>query len=180
MKRFHVAALALLLALPIIAHAQIQVPPADELGAIAWNSMAARSGEQALPALRRSSVERTIHTSAPGGTLSVTFGAQGGETTWTLRGYAWQRDVPVDEAEVAAPEAATSGNDAPENPDPAPPTHHGTPGDTSTNVFQLGQWRYTVKYSYGVREGVLGWHVDSIESIYNPTPPPGPIYYQEK
>ncbi|HRO88837.1 MAG TPA: hypothetical protein PLH21_12550, partial [Chiayiivirga sp.] len=93
MKRFHVAAFALLLALPVIANAQIQVPPADELGSIAWNSMAARSGEQALPTQRRSSVERTIHTSAPGGTLSVTFGAQGGETTWTLRGYAWQRDV---------------------------------------------------------------------------------------
>lgn len=180
MKRFHVAAFALLLALPVIANAQIQVPPADELGSIAWNSMAARSGEQALPTQRRSSVERTIHTSAPGGTLSITFGAQAGESVWTLRGYAWHRDVSLDEAEAGSPEVTTSGDGAPENPDPNPPTHDGTPGDTSTNVFQLGQWRYTVKYSYGVRDGVLGWHVDSIESIYNPTPPPGPIYHQEK
>lgn len=181
MKRFHVAALALLLALPIIAHAQIQVPPADELGAIAWNSMAARSGEQALPALRRSSTERTIHAPAPGGTLSITFDAHAGDTVWTLRSYSWHRDASLNE-EMAATEPGNTTSDSgePENPDPHPPTHQATQGDKITNVFQLGQWRYTIKYSYSVRDGVLGWHVDNIESIYSPTPPPGPIYHQEK
>ena len=181
MKQPHVAALALLLALPIIAHAQMQVPPADELGSIAWSSMAARSGEQALPTLHRSSTERTIHAPAPGGTLSIIFDAHAGDAVWTLRSYSWHRDASLNEEMAATePESTTSDSGEPENPDPYPPTHQATPGDKITSLFQLGQWRYTVKYSYGVRGGVLGWHVDSIDAIYSPTPPPGPIYNQEK
>lgn len=184
MQRFHVFVLALLLALPIIASAQIQVPPADELGAIAWSVMQDRANEQALPTRLSSSVARTIHVAAPGGTLSVTFGASAGDGSWMLQSYAWRHDRSDEEKGAAAVPGAstsgTSGSGAPENPDPNPPGYHGTPGDTARNSFRLGNWRYTVRYTYGVRDGVLGWHVDSIEATDDPTPPPGPIDEQEK
>lgn len=142
MKRFHVFVLALLLALPIIASAQIQVPPADELGAIAWSVMQDRANEQALPTRLSSSVARTIHVAAPGGTLSVTFGASAGDGSWMLQSYAWRHDRSDEEKGAAAVPGAstsgTSGSGAPENPDPNPPGYHGTPGDTARNSFRLG------------------------------------------
>lgn len=179
MRSFHTAVLALILALPSMTLAQ-QALPTDELGLVAWNTMEARASEQLLPARNLSSTERTVHATVSGGTLAVTFGAEAGDSRWSLRSYVWQHDRLADEDSAHAPETTASGSGAPENPDPNPPTHHATPGDKSTNVFQPGQWRYTVKYTYGAREGAPGWHVDSIESVYNPTPPPGPIDHQEK
>ncbi len=57
-------------------------------------------------------------------------------------------------------------------PDPNPPTLPPPDGNGSqTSTFWSGGWTYTVDYVWGVRNGVLGWHISSYSVKYTPQKP---------
>lgn len=56
--------------------------------------------------------------------------------------------------------------------DPNPPTQPPPGGSgTATSEFWENGWSYKIVYIWGVRNGVLGWHVQSIEATFRPNPP---------
>lgn len=58
---------------------------------------------------------------------------------------------------------------APTTPtNPNPPGGSANIGDTHANTAQIGDWEYQFHYTYGVREDVLGWHLDSLHVEWKP------------
>lgn len=98
-----------------------------------------------------------------GGSLTATYGGdpKGG---WLLISYTY---------EPGPGEARSSPSGAPDVPDPDPPTQPNSEGATRVSTWSVGNWHYTAHYTYGVRDGVLGWHLDSMSAEYKPQGPGG-------
>lgn len=64
-----------------------------------------------------------------------------------------------------------TGDGAPSVPDPNPPTAPPDAGGVAIHSFWSNGWTYTVTYIWGVRNGVLGWHIESVTIKYTPKPP---------
>lgn len=111
---------------------------------------------------------------------SATFRWDWAANAWTVADYSARFDGPDggNDARVALAEPSDANTmtfpEVPDIPDdPNAPTQHGTVGDSIMSNFSVGQWSYTITYVYGVRDGLLGWHVTSVKATYNgPKNPP--------
>jgi|GEM_PF-4295006 len=88
-------------------------------------------------------------------------------SAWQLMKYSLAYDVEV------AQSAQKGGDEAPPIPNnPQAPSGGGNIGDTASNTMQQGDWSISFNYTYGVRDGVLGWHLTSVTATYRPKPKP--------
>ena len=97
------------------------------------------------------------------GSWSVAAEFVAGKNEWELISYTLDYAAARSSAQKEEP-------DIPHNPQA--PTGGGNIGDTATNTMQVGNWSYTFSYTYGVRDGVLGWHLLSITATYKPVQRP--------
>lgn len=92
--------------------------------------------------------------------VSAKFVAEKGK--WALVGYELQRSVGTNKEEG---DPVTPNN-------PQAPTGGGNIGDTASNTLHLGSWEYEYHYTYEVRDGVPGWHLDRMRAMYKLAPKP--------
>lgn len=131
--------------------------PVDALGSLAFDRTAEYTLGQNLPRRSGSHSEYGVRVKAQGGVLDITYAGAAGDGDWHLAAYAWVPD----------PTAQTQGG--PDNPDPDPPTVPGThEGATKSSTFRIGDWEYTIRYEYTVRDGVPGWHIIEFTAVYTP------------
>lgn len=103
-----------------------------------------------------------------------------GEGWWPVR-YDLTQDQTVRETdqnpdgsqEDARHSPASTGSLPPSIPsDPNRPNDaFGSVGDSLNSSVRSGDWVFTFNYSFGVRDGELGWHIDSITLTFQPRPP---------
>ena len=144
--------------------------PLDMYGQMAVEQVSELVGHYALPTHSDHRVEHGVDVQIGGGTLAIVYGASGDDSMWHVVSYQWTYEA-----------GATAKNGGPpDDPNPNPPTGGGNLGDHQTHTFQIGDWEYTIRYEFTVRDGVLGWHITSFSSTYKPKRPPGPPHQQEK
>lgn len=133
--------------------------PTDSLTVQIGSAFAPRT---AAPAVAEgiSSASRTQTGRLASWDVSAKFLAAKGE--WVLVGYELKRSVSTTKEEG---DPVTPNN-------PQAPTGGGNIGDTASNTLHLGSWEYEFHYTYGVRDGVLGWHLDWMHATYKPAPKP--------
>lgn len=125
-------------------------------------------------------IEATSHGALGRWQSSATFRWDWAANAWRVASYTTRFDGSDtgDDAAAALTEPFGAGTaNFPEVPDiphdPNAPTQPGTIGDSITSQFSAGYWSYTITYAYGIRDGVLGWHITSVKAVYkDPRNPP--------
>lgn len=162
---------------PGLSSASELIAPPDRFGALAVEYFGTIASRDLAPMDSEDRREHKILREADGGILEITY-AISAEADWHVASFDW---TPVAGARHGGL-AKTGNSGAPiHNPDPNPPprNYDGTIGDNKTNTFRVGDFMYTVSYVWTVREGVLGWYINSFSATYKPQTPPPPPHQEQ-
>lgn len=134
--------------------------PADAYGRMALEQLSERVGHIALPKQQDHYVELGQSVAVDGGTLTINYGAAGGDDAWRLVSYRWVPEKGI---------GATAGTLL-KDPNPHAPTRTGSLGDHQTHSLRLGAWHYTIRYEVEAEGGGLAWKITDFSAANKPDP----------